>query len=221
MEVVRVAGVITALKMQKKQARRVNVYLDHTYAFSLDLTLAAGLHKGQSLTDEQITNLSEQDDEQRAYLRAVQYLSRRPHAEEEIRQKLIRKGFEEPALTRVLARLNEAGLLDDAAFARTWVENRLTYRPRGASALRVELKRKGVPGAAIDAALESFEEDLAARRAAQKAMRRYAGLEPGVARRRLMGYLSRRGFGYSVVKEVVGQLLPGWNHSDAESEVSR
>ena len=215
------AGVITALKMQKKQSRRVNVYLDHAYAFSLDRSLAAGLLKGQALTDEQITHLSEQDDEQRAYLRSVQYLSRRPHAEEEIRQKLIRKGFEEPALTRVLARLNEAGLLDDAAFARAWVENRLTYRPRGASALRVELKRKGVPGAAIDAALESFEEDLAARRAAQKAMRRYAGLEPGVARRRLMGYLSRRGFGYSVVKEVVGQLLPGWNHSDAESEVSR
>ena len=215
------SGVITALKEQKKNQQRVSVFIDHAYRFSLDRTLAAGLQVSQVLTEDQISQLSLQDEEQRAYQRAVRYLSRRPHAEQEIRDKLYRNGITEPVLTRTLDRLREAELVDDVKFAQAWVENRLTFRPRSGRALRLELKRKGVPAEAIDNALSGFEEVRAAHRAAKKGVRRYAHLEPEVARRRLMAYLTRRGFGYGVVKEVSQQVLSELVHSDAESEVSR
>jgi regulatory protein len=215
------SGVITALKTQKKHQQRVSVFIDHTYRFSLDRTLAASLKSGQVLTEDQISQLSSKDEEQRAYHRAVRYLSRRPHAEQEIRDKLYRNGITEPVLTRTLDRLRETGLVDDVKFARAWVENRLTFRPRSAHALRLELKRKGVPAETIDKALSGFEEVGAARQAAEKGMRRYSHLKPEVARRRLMAYLTRRGFSYGVVKEVSQQVLPERVHSDAESEVSR
>ncbi|MFN2149595.1 MAG: regulatory protein RecX [Anaerolineales bacterium] len=216
----RLVGVITALKAQKN-GQRVNVFIDRAYRFSLDRSLAAGLRIGQALTDQEIAHLSHQDEEQRAYLRALRYLSRRPHAEKEIREKLYRNGFAEPVLRRTIDRLREAKLVDDAAFARAWVENRLTFRPRSARALRMELKRKGVPAAAIDQALDGFEEQQAARLAAEKGLRRYAHLEPETARQRLMAYLTRRGFDYSVVKHVLRDVMPEGVHSDAESEVSR
>ena len=212
-------GVVTALKAQKNK-QRVSVFIDHAYRFSLDRSLAVGLKLGQSLTEQEITHLSHRDDEQRAYLRAMRYLSRRPHAEQEIREKLDRNGFTEPVLSKTLDRLREAELLDDAAFARTWVENRLTFRPRSARALRMELGRKGVPSAAIDQALEGFKEQQAARMAADKGLRRYAHLDPEKARQRLMAYLSRRGFGYPVIKQVLQQVMLEDFHSDAESEVS-
>ena len=198
----------------------MSVFIDPAYRFSLDRSLAVGLKLGQSLTEQEITHLSHRDDEQRAYLRAMRYLSRRPHAEQEIREKLDRNGFTEPVLSKTLDRLREAELLDDAAFARTWVENRLTFRPRSARALRMELGRKGVPSAAIDQALEGFKEQQAARMAADKGLRRYAHLDPEKARQRLMAYLSRRGFGYPVIKQVLQQVMLEDFHSDAESEVS-
>lgn len=213
-------GMITALKAQKKKGR-VNVFIDHDYRFSLDRSLTSSLKIGQSLTEDEISQLSRQDEEQRAYLRAVRYLSRRPHAEQEIREKLYRNGFTETAVDQTLDRLREAGLVDDTAFARAWVENRSTFRPRSARALRLELRRKGVSRSAIDGALEGFEDGQAALHAAEKGMRRYTHLEPEAARQRLMAYLTRRGFGYGVVKTVMGQVMPESVHSDTESEVSR
>jgi regulatory protein len=215
-----VPGMITALKAQKKKGR-VNVFIDHAYRFSLDRSITSSLKIGQSLTEEEISQLSRKDEEQRAYLRAVRYLSRRPHAEQEIREKLYRNGFAETAVDQTLDRLREAGLVDDAAFARAWVENRNTFRPRSARALRLELRRKGVVRAAIDGALEGFEDEQAALLAAEKGMRRYAHLEQDKARQRLMAYLTRRGFGYAVVKAVMEQVVLESVHSDAESEVSR
>ncbi|MEJ2013164.1 MAG: RecX family transcriptional regulator [Anaerolineales bacterium] len=214
------SGLITALKPQKSK-QRVNVFIDHAYRFSLDRGVAARLKAGQSLTEEEISQLSRKDEEQRAYLRAVRYLSRRPHAEQEIRNKLSRNGFAEPVLSRTLERLREAELVDDVAFARTWVENRLTFRPRSARALRIELKRKGVPSEAIEQALDGFEEEQAAVLAAEKGVRKYRHLSDEVARKRLMAYLVRRGFNYSVVKQALKQVMHQAIHSDTESEVSR
>jgi regulatory protein len=220
MEAVALSGVITALKTQKSK-QRVNVFIDHAYRFSLDRSLAARLQTGQPLTEEEISQLSREDEERRAYLRAMRCLSRRPHAEQEIWNKLSRSGFAEPVLSRTLERLREAELVDDAAFARIWVENRLAFRPRSAVALRIELKRKGVPSEAIERALDGFEEDKAAKLAAEKGMRRYRHLSHEVANKRLMAYLQRRGFKYAVVKKALKQVMPKAVHSDTESEVSR
>jgi len=147
------------------------------------------------------------DEVERAYERALNFLSYRPRSEAEVRRRLRKKGVEDEGVEVVVERLTRAGLLNDREFARYWVENRLQFNPRGARALRHELREKGVPASIIADTLADFDEETSARRAAEAGMRRLAHLEPRDFRRRLGAYLARRGFSYAVVKPLIEEML--------------
>jgi regulatory protein len=84
---------------------------------------------------------------------AARFLEARSRSVEEVRRRLRDAGYRPELVAGAIERLTELGMLDDAAFARAWVESRDRARPRGARALRDELRRKGVAGADIEAAL--------------------------------------------------------------------
>lgn len=199
-------GTITALRLQKKNSRRVNVYLDGEFAFGLAAVVAAGLKVGQRLTADQVAELQRQDAVEQAYQRALRWLARRPHAEGELRDKFRRAGVEAEVAETALDRLRQAGLVDDLAFARAWVENRLQFRPRSAAMLRAELRQKGVDRQVIEQALADFDDGRAAYLAARAAGRRWKDLSFEDFRRRLGGYLARRGFAYPIISPVVTQV---------------
>lgn len=200
-------GRITALKVQKRNRQRVSVYLDGCFAFGLAAIEAARLRVGLVLSDEEIARLRERDAVERAVERALNLLSYRPRSQAEIRRRLAQKGFEEGAIQETLGRLSRAGLLDDQAFARYWVENRLQFNPRGVIALRQELRQKGVGDLVIEEVLAEYDEEKAAARAAEAAVRRLHGCDPAVFRRRLHDYLRRRGFSYAIIKPLLEQAL--------------
>lgn len=147
-------------------------------------------------------------DTQLAIDTAVRFLAQRPRSAYEVRQRLRRASVDEAVIEAVLAQLHEYRLLDDTAFAQYWVEQRQTFRPRGARLLRAELGRLGVStavaGEATSEAASSAEEDAyraAARRAAQL---RHLGHEVFAAR--LSAFLARRGFDWAVSASVVRRL---------------
>ncbi len=88
------AGTITRLAFQKHAADRVNVYLDGQYAFALPALEAARLRVGEYLDDEAIARLQAQDERQKAYDRALRYLSFRPRSQAEVRRNLLAAGLE-------------------------------------------------------------------------------------------------------------------------------
>jgi regulatory protein len=102
-------------------------------------------------------------------------------------------------------------MLDDAAFARLWVENRNACRPRGPQALRQELYRKGIERDVVDATL--YDDELVgdeyerALTLARGILSRYAtSPDRATFQRRMGGYLQRRGFGYDIIKRIVDSL---------------
>ena len=135
------AGKITRLAFQKHAADRVNVYLDGQYAFALPALDAARLGMGEYLDDDAIARLQTQDERQKAYDRALRFLSFRPRSQAEVRRNLLAAGLDAELVEATLARLAAQGYLDDAEFARFWVENRQQFRPKGSVALRGELRR--------------------------------------------------------------------------------
>jgi len=199
-------GRITALRVQRRNRNRVNVYLDGRFAFGLAAIEAARLQVGQVLSGEDIARLRQRDTAERAAERALDLLSYRPRSEAEIRERLTER-YDPETAGEVLERLRRSGLVDDREFARYWVQNRLEHNPRGAVALRQELYQKGVDESAIEEALAEYDEEEAATRAAETARRKLRGLPPDVFRRRLTDYLLRRGFSYGVVRAVVQQAL--------------
>ena len=141
---------------------------------------------------------------------ALDRIAARDRTRHELAQALKSKNVPPEVAEQVLDRLQEVGLVNDAAFAEAWVESRQQRRHLSRPALRRELQAKGVDRDEIDAALESvdFGDELAAAR--ELARRRHtaiAGLEYPVRYRRLAGALSRRGFGSTIVTQVLREVL--------------
>jgi regulatory protein len=199
------SGIITALVVQQRNTDRVNVYLDGKFAFGLAAIEAIRLKRGQVLSDADIERLQAADDIEKAREKALRFLGNRPRSEWEVRQNLLKAGYGDAAIDRVLERLRSVALVDDAAFARYWIENRTQFKPRGEMALRQELRRKGVDREVIDAVLAGSEhaDDQAAIQAALAKADRYRQLPRQEFAQKLGAYLARRGFDYETVREAV------------------
>jgi regulatory protein len=198
---------ITALKAQIKNPNRVSVYLDGEYAFGLARIVAAWLRIGQQLSEEEINRLKQQDTQEVAYLKALRFLGYRARSEVEIQRKLSEQGYEEAVVNAAIQRLKENGFLGDEQFARDWVENRTTFRPRSKRMLAMELRQKGVEEEAIQRALaETGDEENLAYQTAIKYAHRLAGVDWETFRKRLGAFLLRRGFSYGTIAPILRQV---------------
>jgi regulatory protein len=125
-----------------------------------------------------------------------------------VRLRLRRAGLDGTAADAVVAQLRQHRLIDDAAFARYWVEQRQTFRPRGARLVRAELRQHGVEATTAEeaaAALEPTAEEDAYRAAARRA-RSLGAADERTFKTRLGQFLARRGFDWALTPRVVERL---------------
>jgi len=197
---------VTALKLQARNKNRVNVELDGKFAFSLAKIEAAQLRLGQELTEAEMARLQEADQREKIHARALRFLAVRPRSEAEVRENLRRHHVAEALIEAEVQRLRETGLLNDEAFARLWVENRATFRPRSRRALQTELLRKGLSPELTQAALAGADDATSAYQLATQRARRWQALPQLEFRRKLTEYLARRGYDYEITQSVVEQV---------------
>ena len=210
-------GKITALTRQKRNPDRINVYLDGEFAFGLAAITAVSLRIDQILTPAEIERLQGSDLEEKAKNVALGFIEYRPRSIAETRQHLRKKEYPEAVVERVVERLEAVDLLNDAAFARYWVEQRETFKPRSKRALQHELRQKGVDRTLIEDAVAEVDEIAAATQAAQAKARRWSSLPEPEFRKKLGGFLQRRGFSYSIVREITESL---WEELATEESVA-
>jgi regulatory protein len=203
---------ITAIVIQKKNPNRVNVHLDGEFAFGLARITSAWLRVGQELDEEKIGELQAQDAKEWALQQALLFLSYRARSESEIRKNLKKHEMPESVIEETLERLRQEGLADDDQFARAWVENRITFRPRSRRLMAMELRQKGLDDESMQSALEDVDDEALAYEAAQKRAPRFTGLEWNEFRKKLSGFLARRGFSYSLITPVVSRI---WSETHA------
>jgi regulatory protein len=153
---------------------------------------------------------------------AVRLLAVRGRSTQEIVTRLRRKGMGKDAIAHAVGRLESGGLLDDAKFAREYART-LTSRGFGRARIAADLSRKGVSRPDADIAVaEAGGDDEAERRErllalARKRAAQLKGLDQEVARRRLVGYLARRGYGGGEVLAVVRQVVRGQGRGSASA----
>lgn len=146
-------------------------------------------------------------------------LSMTARSRHELEQRLARKDVPEEVATRLLDRFEEVGLVDDEAFARSWVDSRQRTRGLARTALAVELRRKGIAdetARTVLAEVDPDDEEAAARVLVQKKLRSMRGLDEQVAARRLVGMLARKGYGAGLAYAVVRQELALQDDPDAD-----
>ncbi|GAB2753315.1 regulatory protein RecX [Nocardioides pakistanensis] len=139
----------------------------------------------------------------------------------ELATKLAKRRVPEHVAQRLLDRFEEVGLIDDAAFARLWVESRGPGRGLGRRALAQELRRKGIDDETARAALDQVEpddEEEAARALVRRKLRTLRNVDRATATRRLTGMLVRKGHGGDGVWRVVREELDANGLFDGSDE---
>ena len=208
-------GAITALEPDPRRAASVRIQVAGRpyYTVSREAADAAALVVGRPIDAALHERLGRAADAEAAFRTAVGALELRAYARTDLGRRLMRKGHPRDAVADALARADALGLLDDAAFARNYVQTRAA-RGRGPMRLQRDLQAMGVARVEVDRAIAAHwpegTEDLempvalAARRA-----RQLAGLAPPVRRRRLLAYLARRGFTGRTALAAVTRALEG------------
>ncbi len=212
-------SVITAIVPAPRHPGRFELMVDGRSAatLSLDAIERLQLAVGGSVAgrEEQIAGEAAQ---LKVYDRALNMLAFRARSSSELARSLVRKGEPKELVDRAVARLQEQGLLDDAAFAQSFTRARVLGAQQSRRRVQQDLARKGVARTVSDAAIATvFAEEGVDQRdvvvqAARKKLRSLVKLDPVVRRRRLYAFLARRGYDGEDIRqamEAVGEELRG------------
>lgn len=208
--------IITALRPDRRSPDHTVVEIDKARFATLptETVNELGLHKGQELSDAKLEQLRYAADVESARRVALRMLAHRPRAVNDLLWRLRQRGLNPSAVAEVVGRLEDQGLLDDQTFARHYVRVR-SERGHGPSRLLSDLLSQGVERRLAERAIaEVLDEDGVdamdqARTLARKRLRQLdsEGLSRTKLRRRVLGYLGRRGFRGWEVAEMVDELL--------------
>src|SRR6266851_2798322 len=202
---------ITALQLQANNPERINLFVDGQFLMGVNALLVykMNLAVGQELSPVLLAELRQGEDLQQAVDRALNYLSFRPRSREEVRRYLRRKETPPEIIEAALARLDRLDFVNDRAFAEFWIETRGQFNPRGAHALKNELRMKGVEREVVDELVDDEQDEERALRAGRKkamSLVNVPNMDYARFRNRLGPFLQRRGFGYDVTTRTVRAL---------------
>ena len=157
-------------------------------------------------------SISEPSREELARALCLRLLTARARTRAELAGQLAKRGYPDDVSARVLDRLTDVGLVDDAGFAEQWVHSRRANAGKGKGALAAELHTKGVDNDVITSVLGAINPAAERARAEQLVRARLRRENLGDAddarvSRRMVAMLARRGFGQTMAYEVVSAEL--------------
>jgi len=199
---------VTGIGPAKRRSGWVEIQLDGVSCVILpeEEVSRRGLAVGIEIDQADLAALQDAAAQAEASRIALRYLAVRPRSRREVESRLGREHLQSEAIERTLRRLVDLGYLNDRTFAAAFARDRIRLRPCGARRMRADLFSKGVASQDAEAGIQDAmaeedvtEDDLLERVAGARALR-LARLDPVVARRRLFGFLERRGFASSSIR---------------------
>lgn len=155
---------------------------------------------------------------EKLYNLSLRYLQIRQRSEKEVREYLKKKQATPEVIEKIIAKLHDYNFLNDALFAKLWVESRSRAKPRSKWLLQRELSQKGIAKEIIEHTLieESGATDLAlAKQAIERRIVRFRDLPRQEVYQKVGGFLARRGFSWETSKRAIDDLL-GKEYNDNE-----
>ena len=196
---------ITNIKQQIKRTDRYSIYVDGRYvcSFSEAELLKLGLHSGQELTEGELEGLKDDSLKDKAYMRTLDLVSRRPRSEWELRDYMKRKGYDEEIVEATLNKLSNLDLINDKDFARRWIENRRLLKSTSNRRLVQELRQKHIADEIIEEVMVADPADeVEMLKELVERKRRQAKYHDD---QKLMQYLARQGFSYDDIRSALSR----------------
>jgi regulatory protein len=203
---------LTDIQIDEETPSHRILFLDGVYFDSVDAGCIPKLclRVGLEIEVEVLQKLIQADEGMRAKNYALELLSNQSYSRSQMIDQLGQKGFAPQAIDITLEDLEQLGYIRDENFAKRWVNRRRRSKPKGKKMLQHELVNMNVDKTTADrvlAGINDAEEASAAMQLAQKQIKRYQSLPPQVAKRRLHGFLLRRGFDYETIQSVIERVL--------------
>lgn len=223
---------VTGITEHPRRKGRYVVDVDGREAAVLtaDSLVTLGVRVGVALEPAQLQAIEAAGAEVAVMDRALNLLAHRARSARELRRRLLQKGEPAPLVEAALERLARMGLIDDAEYARQVARSTAVVRGASKRRVRQELFRRGVASEIADAAIEQVYADESVdageivERAARKRLKALAGLDPETRRRRLYGFLARRGYESDEIRVTLERVLAASDaddRSEADGEETR
>lgn len=201
---------ITSIEPQRNK-QRVNIYVDDLFTIGIDeeLRFKHKLEIGMEVDDEFIKEVLKAEEQNKVTNQALNLLSFRQRSEKEIYTALKRKGHEEFYIERAIDYCREQQYLDDRAFAKAFIRDKLNLNKLGEQRIKYELLAKGVSQDIIDDVLVLDKDDQfeAALQLAEKKLPSYRNDDKNAIYRKLSGFLQRKGYTFDIVSKVMKEIL--------------
>lgn len=201
------SGIITAVHQDTKNKHRYHIFINNQPAFFVheEILLRYKLFKGTEIESAFYAEIIAAEERNRAYLLALRYVGIRPRTAYQLEKYLHEKGFSPELCRETRQRCKEKGYIDDAAFARQWVQERMRLKAKSSYVLRMELLQRGIAGELIDAAIgmvSTHDELEAARRLTAKKTKHGALSIDLDEERKLCMMLQRKGFSHGIIQQI-------------------
>ena len=195
---------ITNLKQAVKNENRVNVFVNDSYAFSLDIAQVVDLRLkvGLEITEEQLAEYRKLSEYGKLYQRTLEWALLRPRSEKEtsdyLRKKIYEKKLDGGYIEQILKKLKDKSYVDDEGFARWYVENRFVKKGISKKRLEMELLKKGISRETIERVMAESGRDEK-----DEILKIIAKKRAKYDDEKLIQYLCRQGFSYELVRGLV------------------
>jgi len=201
---------ISSIKPQRNR-KRVNIYLDGKFGFGLDLEnyVKFGLKIEQDLSEDEIAGIVKKAEFQKILNKLLKFAILRPRSEKEVMDWFRKRKVHESIRKSLFNRLKHLDLIDDEKFAEWWVDQRMSFRPRGKRLLESELLSKGIKREIIKDVLGKVDIDEVgiAKKLLEEKGYKWKRLDKTKARERMSSFLARKGFRWSIIKNAVNEFF--------------
>ena len=204
---------ITRIEPQKKNKNRFSLFSADKFltGISGETMLHYNLHSGDTISAEILEEIKNAETGVVLREQAYRFLARRAHSVQELREKLLKKGYDLKAIAGILEELKHKNYLNDQDFARLLVKDEIQLHKCGPLLLKQKLLSKGIEATYIDELLKNFYPDEKqirnCRYLAQKKLNTLAKKTPLKQKQQLAAYLKSKGYLWSTIQPIINRLL--------------
>ena len=203
--------IITRIETQKRNINRVNIYIDHKFAFGLtdEIRYKYDLHTNKEINEDFVEDVLKAEEQRKVINAALNLISYRQRSIKEVRQNLKTKGYEDIYIEKAIEYCKSQNYLNDEEFANSFMKDKQNLNKYGSKRIKYELISKGVSKSIIEEVLQIDPEDeySIALGLAEKKINSYKGQDRNSIYRKLGGFLQRKGYPYDIVKNVLNEIL--------------
>ena len=199
---------VVRITQQKKHSNRFNLFLDNEERISItdDLIFKFSIFSGKTLSDEELQDLRSAADLAFTREKALELLSLREHGSGELRTKLLQKGYQKPAIQKVIDYLKDKNYLNDERFAELFSDELIHRKHVGPAKLKEKRYQRGVPGDIIQRIMQNFDRETQienCRYHFEKKFKSHTSFETREEKAKATRFLQGKGFGWDVINSVI------------------